>query len=238
MIPTRTISEFVVALAQESNLPFAADIGPDTDWQPLKKEVVGKLEIPLFGELLALEQWFFEGIAAKATARGMEMQMAVNALLRSVKQEFNIASTKEARPILQRILGGEQPQPEPETTKKKGGALAVVVKDEQLEEFTFQYQDQFNKLLVLSAQSAGQSVERIFKVTFFLRQRVDANWDFANTAKLRQSEIEKINELISIEMAGATIAALATEPVTEGESSANQPSQTGLDSTPTLELAA
>lgn len=242
LIPTKTISEFVAALAQESNLPFAAVIEPDPDWEPISWKTVGKYRIPIFHELLALEQWFFEGIQAKGIAKQIELQMTLNGLLRDIKTEFGVESLNDARPILAKMLapGEDAPEDEGKGKGKKSSALAIIPKNSEIEDFTFLHQDKFNQLIMLSNQSSGQLVERLFKVTFFMRQRWDKDWDFVNTAKLPVSSLNTLNDIIATEVAGGSIQAFSQPTPTGemGEPSTTQPNLTGLDSTQTLGLAA
>lgn len=177
-----SFKQFVKNKALEDKLPFDIDFEIEPESSEVA-ETIDKYEIPIFNELLGREAWFFELIESLNGESTTTLKFELRAFARKLKSACNLSSLVEA---VEAVL--DPPDD--------------LARTPEYEDFLEQNEKQAEEIISLFKLSIDQRSLRWMRITFFMLSRVTGDWTMGKTVALRESVLNKIDNLIIKETNG------------------------------------
>jgi len=202
-----TFRELIKSKAIEFRIPFDVefDVAPgEGEFANVPTETVAGIEIPVFGDLLEQEAWFFEILAEATNSRRYELQTAYTSLVLKFKQFMAYDSYKEAYENL------FNPSEE-------------LKEDALFQEFSIIHQGDLNKIIEMIAFINSDRIAQWMRIAFLLASRVGGEWaDPGKVGRLRSGQIKALNDFIIKETNGGVMPD-ATDSDSEFEDEGKEP---------------
>lgn len=187
----QTFSSVFKIKALQDKLPFGLDFTIRQVTSEVTENVAG-FQLPVINDLTSGETWFFEGVESINKSQINEASLGLRSLAKKLQVACSIENLDTAIGLLF----------EPTDELAESNQYSQFIEDN--------YQE-IKRLAELSRVANNTASKEWLRLTFFLLSRYDGNWQISDTAMLKQTQIDALNEFILREASGGNIESVVSD---------------------------